>query len=55
VETPEVSREDIALLAAREDFAALEAIYMPRSEDAWVDDGHEARLRAYRAEAEVSS
>jgi hypothetical protein len=50
---PEVSMEDIALLTARGDMAAIEAIHSPRSEDAWVEDGHAARLAAYRAEAEV--
>ncbi|HTM95310.1 MAG TPA: hypothetical protein VL100_05785 [Croceibacterium sp.] len=52
---PEVSMEDIALLAARDDMAALDAIHTPRSEEAWVEDGHAARLAAYRAEAAVSS
>jgi hypothetical protein len=53
VPAPEVSQADIALLAAHKDMAALEAIYLPASEDAWVEDGHAARLAAYRAEAEI--
>lgn len=54
VEGPVVSMEEIALLGDRGDFAALEAIYAPRSENAWVDDGHAARLKAYLAEAKVA-
>jgi len=52
---PEVSMEEIALLAARGDMAALEAIHTPRSDDAWVEDGHAARLAVYLAEEAVSS